>query len=60
MLKKCNYLICLILIFVSWSELTEIQLLPRDNIPDQESWDVTIILSDKGIMKAKIKSVTEY
>ena len=25
-------------------------------MPDQESWDVTIILSEKGIMRAKIKS----
>ena len=56
MLKKCNYLNCLILIFVSCSELTEIQLLPSDSIPDQESWKAIIILTNKGKMRAKIQS----
>ena len=56
MLRKCNYLNWLILIFVSCSELTEIQLLPSDNIPDQESWEAIIILTNKGKMRAKIKS----
>ena len=56
MLKKCNYLNCLILIFISCSELTEIQLLPSDNIPDQESWGAIIILTNKGKMRAKIQS----
>ena len=56
MLRKCNYLNLLILIFVSCSELTEVQLLPSDNIPDQESWGAIIILTNKGKMRAKIQS----
>ena len=56
MLRKCNYLNWLILIFVSCSELTEIQLSLNADIPDQESWEATILLTNKGIMRAKIKS----
>ena len=44
MLRNCNYLNWLILIFVSCSELTEIESLPIDNIPDQESWEAIIKL----------------
>ena len=56
MLRKCNYLNWLILIFVSCSELKEVQLLPSDNIPDQESWESIIILTNKGKIRAKIQS----
>ena len=56
MLKNCNYLNWLILIFVSCSELKEIESLPIDNIPDQESWEAIIILTSKGKMRAKIQS----
>ncbi len=56
MLRKCNYLNWLILIFGSCSELTEVQLLLSDNIPDQESWGAIIILTNKGKIRAKIQS----
>ena len=56
MLRKCNYLNWLILIFLSCSEITEVQLLSSENIPDQESWHATIILTNKGKMRAKIQS----
>ena len=45
------------LIFLS-SCNTEISqdLSSRDGLPDQESWGVTIILTDEGTIRAKIKS----
>tara|TARA_B100001250_G_C19794842_1_gene788245 strand:- start:1519 stop:2061 length:543 start_codon:yes stop_codon:yes gene_type:complete len=59
-LKKCKYLklfiyINIFLLISCSSDLIQESLLIKD-MPDQESWDVTIILTDKGIMRAKIKS----
>ena len=28
----------------------------RDGMPDQESWDVNIILTDEGLIRAKVRS----
>ena len=28
----------------------------REGLPDQESWGVTIILTNEGLMRAKVKS----
>ena len=60
MFKKCKYprlnVLCILFLFFSCSADEILELSKNKDIPDQESWDVTIILSDKGIMKAKIKS----
>jgi LPS export ABC transporter protein LptC len=60
MLKKCKYLKLLAFNYTFYliscsSEPIQQNLLQKE-IPDQESWDVTITLSEKGIMRAKIKS----
>jgi len=48
-------LVLILFIFLSCSDpIDDIQ--SRDGLPDQESWGVKIILSDNGIMRAKVKS----
>ena len=60
MLKNCKcstllvFLYLFFLISCSSDSIEKISI--KDDVPDQESWDVTIILSEKGIMRAKIKS----
>ncbi len=60
MLIKCksyNYVITFVyLLLVSCSSEAILELPLDKKTPDQESWDVTIILTDKGIMRAKIQS----
>ncbi len=60
MLIKCksfNYVITFVyLLVVSCSSEETLELSLDKEIPDQESWGVTIILTDKGIMRAKIQS----
>ena len=60
MLKKCKCLMLLILLYISFlisCSPDSIEQIPiKEDVPDQESWDVTIILSEKGIMRAKIRS----
>ena len=47
-------MIFLILFSCAQEPLPEMQ--SREGLPDQESWGVTIILTDKGLMRAKIRS----
>jgi len=60
MLKNCKcstHLAFLYIFFLISCSPDSIEQIPiKDDLPDQESWDVTIILSEKGIMRAKIKS----
>ena len=60
MLKNCKcstFLVFLYTLFlISCSPDSIEQLSIKNDVPDHESWDVTIILSEKGIMRAKIKS----
>ena len=60
MFRKYKYfyiLVFSIIIFlISCTSDTVLELPFNNEIPDQESWDVTIILTDKGIMRAKIQS----
>lgn len=60
MLKNCKCstrLAFLYIFFLISCSVDSIEQIPiKDDVPDQESWDVTIILSEKGIMRAKIKS----
>lgn len=46
----------LYLLFLGCEQQEEIFQGSRINGPDQESWGVTIILTDEGVMRAKIKS----
>ena len=46
----------LYLLFQGCERQEEILQVSRVNGPDQESWGVTIILTDEGVMRAKIKS----
>ena len=59
-MKNCRCLIFLVQLCISFlisCSSDSIQQIPiKEDVPDQESWDVTIILSEKGIMRAKIKS----
>ena len=59
-MKNCRCLIFLVPLCISFlisCSSDSIQQIPiKEDVPDQESWDVTIILSEKGIMRAKIKS----
>lgn len=48
------FMIFLILFSCAQEPLPEMQ--SREGLPDQESWGVTIILTDKGLMRAKIRS----
>jgi|TARA_B100000809_G_scaffold71511_1_gene69095 LPS export ABC transporter protein LptC len=47
-------MIFLILFSCAQEPIPEMQ--SREGLPDQESWGVTIILTDKGLMRAKIRS----
>ena len=44
------------LVFLSCSRKSIENLPSRKGMPDQESWGVTIILTDQGITRAKVKS----
>ena len=44
------------LVFLSCSTKSIENLPSRKGMPDQESWGVTIILTDQGITRAKVKS----
>ena len=46
----------LFLILFSCSEEPIQQLQSREGLPDQESWGVNIILTDQGIVRAKVQS----
>ena len=46
----------LFLILLSCSEEPIQQLQSREGLPDQESWGVNIILTDQGIVRAKVQS----
>ncbi len=48
------FMIFLILFSCAQEPIPEMQ--SREGLPDQESWGVTIILTDKGLMRAKIRS----
>ena len=48
-------LVSVLLVFLSCSESIE-SVQSRNGLPDQESWGVKIILSDNGIMRAKVQS----
>tara|TARA_Y100000590_G_scaffold280637_1_gene315299 strand:+ start:320 stop:844 length:525 start_codon:yes stop_codon:yes gene_type:complete len=43
-------------IFLTCSRNSPEVLPSREGMPDQESWGVTIILTDEGIIRAKVKS----
>ena len=45
-----------IILIVSCSSETMEDLPSREGLPDQESWGVTIILTNEGLMRAKVKS----
>ena len=46
-----------IMIFVTSCARESVQNAPsRDGMPDQESWGVNIILTDQGIIRAKVRS----
>ncbi len=52
-----NYInLLFFVIFFSCSSQSSENLISRDGMPDQESWDVVIILTDQGITRAKVKS----
>ncbi len=44
------------IILLSCSQEVIEELPSREGMPDQESWGVTILLTDEGIIRAKIKS----
>jgi LPS export ABC transporter protein LptC len=48
------FMIFLILFSCAQEPIPEMQ--SREGLPDQESWGVTIILTNKGLMRAKIRS----
>ncbi len=55
MVKPKNFFVFLVII--SCSDLPEqSQRSSRDGIPDQESWNVTITLTDEGLRRAVVKS----
>ena len=60
MFRKYKYFYILVfsifIFLISCTSDTVLELPFNNEIPDQESWDVTIILTDKGIMRAKIQS----
>jgi LPS export ABC transporter protein LptC len=60
MLKKCKCSLLLVLfslsLLISCSPDSIEEIPIKEDVPNQESWDVTIILSEKGVMRAKIKS----
>ena len=52
-----RYIILFFLVFnLSCSRKTEYDLPYRENMPDQESWGVKIILTDEGVVRAKVRS----
>ena len=54
-MKKLIFFLVLNL-FGCGSSYEEAIINEKSNNPDQESWGVTIILTDGGIMRAKVKS----
>jgi LPS export ABC transporter protein LptC len=48
------FIVFLILFSCARAPIPEMQ--SREGLPDQESWGVTIILSNEGLMRAKVKS----
>ena len=51
-----SYLFILFLIIASCAREQLQDLSTREGLPDQEGWIVTIILTDAGIMRAKVQS----
>ena len=56
MLKKFKFFSFFLFFFFSCSEELILEIPLNEESPDQESWDVTIILTNNGIMRAKIQS----
>lgn len=48
--------IILVVLFSSCTKKSVENMNSRDGLPDQESWGVNIILTDQGIMRAKVES----
>jgi len=48
--------IILVVLFSSCTKQSVENMNSRDGLPDQESWGVNIILTDQGIMRAKVES----
>ena len=51
-----SFFLFILLIFISCQRERVEALLTRAGLPDQESWGVTIILTDQGMMRAKGQS----
>ena len=52
-----NYInLLFFVIFFSCSSQSSENLISRDGMPDQESWGVNIILTDEGLIRAKVSS----
>ena len=50
------FLFILLILVSSCAREPVLEMLSRDGMPDQESWGVTIILTNEGLMRAKVKS----
>ena len=48
--------IILAVLFSSCTKQSVENMISREGLPDQESWGVNIILTDQGIMRAKVES----
>ena len=51
-----HYFFLLAILLSSCARETLQDMPSREGLPDQESWGVTIILTDEGMMRAKVKS----
>tara|TARA_A100001037_G_C15152123_1_gene640089 strand:- start:7921 stop:8445 length:525 start_codon:yes stop_codon:yes gene_type:complete len=51
-----SFFLFILLIFISCQRERVEDLPSRAGLPDQESWGVTIILTDQGMMRAKVQS----
>lgn len=51
-----HYFFLLAILLSSCARETLQDMPSREGLPDQEGWDVTIVLTDAGMMRAKVKS----